>query len=111
MFLRYAAAMNSSSHVDDGKPLSASIHQTMAYSSPPHALRHMGNGKMLSASMHRTMAHRVLPARSDALICCGVLMAANSWIIPVSKQYCQNSCPVYSPSCRRANKRCGHQTG
>ena len=58
LFLRYAAAMNSSSHMDNGKPL--------------------------FASMHRTMVHRVLPTRLDTSICCDVLVT-NSWIIPVSK--------------------------
>ena len=56
---------------------------------PPH----MNDGKLLSASMHRTMAHRVLPTRSDTPIYCGMLVAVNSWIIPLSKQYFRNSSP------------------
>ena len=58
LFLMYVAAMNSSAHTDDEKPLSASIHQTMA--------------------------HRALPTRSDTPICYGELVSANSWIRPVS---------------------------
>ena len=71
LFLRYAAAMNTSPHMDDGKPL--------------------------FASMYRNMVHRVLPTRSDTLVCFGVLVAAKSRIIPVSKQFCRNVAPVYSP--------------
>ena len=59
---------------------------------PPHIDR-----KPLSASMHLTMAHRILPMHSDTSICCGVLVAASFWITPIFKQYCRNSPPVYSP--------------
>ena len=51
------------------------------------------DGKPLSAGMHRSMMHRVLPTRSNTPICCGVLVAANSWIIPIAKQDCRNSPP------------------
>ena len=46
---------------------------------------YMDNGKPLSASMNLTMAHKVLPTGLDAPICYGVLVAANSWMISVSK--------------------------
>ena len=63
---------------------------------PPH-----GRWNLLSASMDRTMVHGVHPARSDKPICSGVLVAANAWIIPVFKQYCRNSSPVYSTFLKR----------
>ena len=46
----------------------------------------MDDGKPLSAYKHRTMAHSVLPTRSNTSTCCGVLVVANVWIIPVSKR-------------------------
>ena len=71
LFLKFAAGLNSSFHMDDGKPL--------------------------SASMYRTMVHRVPPTHSNTPRFCGVLVATKSLIMPVSKQYCRKSSPVYSP--------------
>ena len=55
LFLKFAAGLNSSPHMDDGKPL--------------------------SASMYRTMVHRVLPTRSNTPRFCGVLVAMKSLTI------------------------------
>ena len=54
----------------------------------------MNDGNPLSPNMHRTMARSVLPTRSDTPICCGVLVAANVWIIPVSERL--NSLVLFS---------------
>ena len=65
LFLNFAAGLNSSPHMDDGKPL--------------------------SASMYRTMVHRALPTRSNTPRLCGVLVARKYLVLLVSKQYCRNS--------------------
>ena len=41
-------------------------------------LPHMDDGKPLSGSMHQTMAHRALLTRLDTRVCCGVFEAVNS---------------------------------
>ena len=41
-------------------------------------LPHIDDGKPRSASSHQTMAHRVFSTRLDTPIICGVLVAANS---------------------------------
>ena len=46
---------------------------------------HMDDGKPLSTSMYRTIAHKVLPTHLDIPIRCGMLVAAKSWIKPVSQ--------------------------
>ena len=69
LFLKFATGLNSSLHMDDGKPL----------------------------SMYRTMMHRVLPTRSNTPRFCGMLVATESLIMLASKQYCRHSSPVYSP--------------
>ena len=68
LFLKFAAGLNSSLHMDDGN--------------------------LLSASMYRTMVHRVLPTRSNAPRFCGVLLATKSLMMPVSKQSFRKSSPV-----------------
>ena len=71
LFLKFAAGLNSSPHMDDGKPL--------------------------SARTYRTMVYRVLTTRSNTPRFCGVLVATKSLIMPASKQYYRKSSPVYSP--------------
>ena len=63
----------------------------------PEQLLPHGRWEALSASMYRTMVHRVPPTHSNTPRFCGVLVATKSLIMPVSKQYCRKSSPVYSP--------------
>ena len=59
----------------------------------PH--RFLGNPA--SFSIQRAMSAIVRPSRSDTPFC-GVFVAANSWVMPVSRQYVSKYPADYSPS-------------
>ena len=60
------------------KQLEWRLHLERLMRGPVLEVRHIGDGKPLSASLHRTMAHRVLSTHSGTPIFCGVLAAVNS---------------------------------